>query len=297
MIYYFSSGEFGSLVFLEILKFLKIDKVITIPSRYKGRGLKPQHPLIKSLALEKNIEVIQVENPEELEFNERPDFIVVCDYGKILKEKTLKLPKIAPLNIHPSLLPKYRGASPIERAMMEGDEIGISVILMNEKVDEGKIIRQEKINYSIEMTKGDLYPILAQLSAKLLKLSIEDFLSNNVNLMEQIGKPTYAKKIKKEELFLDFNENYLKIVRKINALSPKPTARAIIKNLYLKFYRAIPCEMKLKPYEIYINKEEFIIGALDGSVKILEVQPENSKIMKAKDFINGYGKLILTSIG
>jgi methionyl-tRNA formyltransferase len=181
--------------------------------------------------------------------------------------------------------------------MMEGDEIGVSVILMNEKVDEGKIIRQEKINYSIEMTKGDLYPILAQLSAKLLKLSIEDFLSNNVNLMEQIGKPTYAKKIKKEELFLDFNENYLKIVRKINALSPKPTARAVIKNLYLKFYRAIPCEMKLKPYEIYINKEEFIIGALDGSVKVLEVQPENSKIMKAKDFINGYGKLILTSIG
>lgn len=293
MIYYFSSGEFGALVFLEVIKLIKIKKVITIPNRHKGRGLKLQEPLIKSLALENNIEVIQTENPEDLEFNERPNFIVVCDYGKILKEKMLKLPKIAPLNIHPSLLPKYRGASPIERAIMEGDEIGISIILMNEKIDEGKIIRQEKVDYSIEMTKGDLYPILAQLSAKLLKLSIEDFMNNNVNLIEQIGQPTYAKKIKKEELFLNFNENYLKVVRKINALSPKPTARAIIKNLYLKFYRAIPCEMKLKPYEIYINKEEFIIGALDGSVKILEVQPENSKIMKAKDFINGYAKLIL----
>jgi len=293
MIYYFSSGEFGSLVFLEISKLIEIKKVITIPNRPKGRGQKFQEPLIKSIALKKNVEVIQTENPEDLEFNERPDFIVVCDYGKILKEKMLKLPKIAPLNIHPSLLPKYRGAAPIERAMMEGDEIGISIILMNEKVDEGKIIRQEKVDYSIEMTKGDLYPILAKLSAKLLKLSIEDFMNNNVNLMDQIGKPTYAKKIKKEELFLDFNENYLKIVRKINALSPKPTARTVIKNLYLKFYRAIPCEMNLKPYEIYINKEEFIIGALDGSVKILEVQPENSKIMKAKDFINGYAKLIL----
>jgi len=293
MIYYFSSGEFGALVFLEVIKLIKIKKVITIPNRHKGRGLKLQEPLIKSLALENNIEVIQTENPEDLEFNERPNFIVVVDYGKILKEKMLKLPKIAPLNIHPSLLPKYRGASPIERAIMEGDEIGISIILMNEKIDEGKIIRQEKVDYSIEMTKGDLYPILAQLSAKLLKLSIEDFMNNNVNLIEQIGQPTYAKKIKKEELFLNFNENYLKVVRKINALSPKPTARAIIKNLYLKFYRAIPCEMKLKPYEIYINKEEFIIGALDGSVKILEVQPENSKIMKAKDFINGYAKLIL----
>lgn len=293
MIYYFSSGEFGSLVFLEVLKLIKIKKVITIPDRPKGRGLKFQEPPIKSLALKNNIEVIQVENPEDLDFNERPDFIIVCDYGKILKEKTLKLPKIAPLNVHPSLLPKYRGAAPIERAMMEGDEVGVSIILMNERIDEGKIIRQEKVNYSIEMTKGDLYPILAQLSAKLLKLSIEDFINNKVNLMEQIGQPTYAKKIKKEELFLDFNENYLKIVRKINALSPKPTARAVIKNLYLKFYRAIPCEMKLKPYEIYINKEEFVIGALDGSVKILEIQPENSKVMKAKDFINGYAKLIL----
>lgn len=293
MIYYFSSGEFGSLVFLEILKLIKIKKVITIPNRYKGRGLKSQEPLIKSLALENNVEVIQTENPEDVEFNERPDFIVVCDYGKILKERTLKLPKIAPLNIHPSLLPKYRGASPIERAMMEGDEIGVSIILMNEKIDEGKIVRQEKVDYSIEMTKGDLYPILAQLSAKLLKLSIEDFINNEVNLRDQIGQPTYAKKIKKEELFLDFNENYLKIVRKINALSPRPTARAIIKNLYLKFYRAIPFQINLKPYEIYINKEEFIIGALDGAVKILEVQPQNSRIMKAKDFINGYAKLIL----
>ncbi|MEO0178827.1 MAG: methionyl-tRNA formyltransferase [candidate division WOR-3 bacterium] len=292
MIYYFSSGEFGSIVFLQLLNHLKIDKVITIPDRKKGRGLKLESPNIKKLALERGIEVIQVEKPEDIEFKERPEFIVVCDYGKILKEKTLNLPKIAPLNIHPSLLPKYRGPAPIERCLMEGDELGVSIIVMNERIDEGKIVIQEKVNYNIEQTKGDLLPILAKLSAKLLKLAIEKFINNSVELKEQIGETSYAKKIKKEELFLNFNEDYIKLVRKINALSPKPTARAYIKNLYLKFYRAIPCEINLKPGEIYVDKENFIIGALNGGIKILEVQPENGKVMSAKDFINGYSRVL-----
>ncbi len=293
MLYYFSSGEFGSFVFKELLNHMKIDKVITIPDRPKGRGQKNEPPLIKSLAIERNIEVIQVERPEDIEFNARPDFVIVCDYGRILKEETLKLPKIAPLNIHPSLLPKYRGPAPIERCMMNGDEMGVSIIVMNERVDEGKIVTQEKIKYTIEMTKGDLLPKLAKLSAELTKISIEKFLTGNVELKEQIGESSYARKIKKEELFLDFRENYTKIVRKINALSPKPTARAIIKNFYLKFYRAVPIEVDLRPYEIYIDKDNFIIGAEGGGVKVLEIQPENKRIMSAKDFINGYAKLFL----
>ncbi len=293
MLYYFSSGEFGSFVFKELLNHMKIDKVITIPDRPKGRGQKNEPPIIKSLAIERNIEVIQVERPEDIEFNARPDFVIVCDYGRILKEETLKLPKIAPLNIHPSLLPKYRGPAPIERCMMNGDEMGVSIIVMNERVDEGKIVTQEKIKYTIEMTKGDLLPKLAKLSAELTKISIEKFLTGNVELKEQIGESSYARKIKKEELFLDFRENYTKIVRKINALSPKPTARAIIKNFYLKFYRAVPIEVDLRPYEIYIDKDNFIIGAEGGGVKVLEIQPENKRIMSAKDFINGYAKLFL----
>ncbi len=288
MIYYFSSGEFGSLVFLELLNYIKIDKVITIPDKLRGRGLNLEPPPIKKIALEKNIEVIQVETPEEIDFEKRPNFVIVCDYGKILKEKTLKLPKIAPLNIHPSLLPKYRGAAPIERCLMDGNELGVSIILMNERIDEGKIVKQEKVYYTIEMTKGDLLPILSKISAKLLKQAIEDFINGNVELKEQIGEPSYAKKIKKEDLFLDFNDEHINIVRKINALSPKPTARAYFKNLYLKFYRALPVNIKLKPYEIYVDKESFVIGALNGGVKILQLQPENRKIMSSKEFINGY---------
>ncbi|MCS7244580.1 MAG: methionyl-tRNA formyltransferase [candidate division WOR-3 bacterium] len=294
MNYYFSSGDFGSLVFLELLNHITIQKVITIPDRKKGRGLKEYSPAIKKLAQERNIEVIQVESPEDIEFKERPDFIIVCDYGKILKTKTLMLPKIAPLNIHPSLLPKYRGPAPIERTMMDGEELGISIIVMNEKVDEGKIVKQEKIEYSIENTKGDLLPILAKLSAKLLKSSIDELKNERAILREQEGISSYARKIKKEELFLDFNEDYIRLVRKINALSPKPTARAYIKGMLLKFYRAIPIEKVEIPGKIYIDKENFIIGAIGGGVKILEVQPENSRRMSVLDFINGYGKKILS---
>ncbi len=290
-VYYFSSGSVGLEIFRELIKRgLEIDKVITIPDRPKGRGRKLKPPEIKIEAEKLGIEVLQAERPEEIDFRERPQFIVVADYGKILRKKTLQLPKIAPLNIHPSLLPMYRGAAPIERAMMDGYPLGVSIIIMNERIDAGEIILQEKIEYSIEETRGDVIPRIASKGAELLMKSMELLSKGEANPRPQEGPSSYAKKIRKEELWVDFREDYIKVVRKINALSPTPTARTMLGDLYLKLYRAKPSSMELKPGEIWMDKKQLVIGAEGGSVELLEVQPSGRRKLSAEEFIKGYAR-------
>lgn len=290
-VYYFSSGSVGLEIFRELIKRgLEIDKVITIPDRPKGRGRKLKPPEIKIEAEKLGIEVLQAERPEEIDFRERPQFIVVADYGKILRKKTLQLPKIAPLNIHPSLLPMYRGAAPIERAMMDGYPLGVSIIIMNERIDAGEIILQEKIEYSIEETKGDVIPRIASKGAELLIKSMELLSKGEANPRPQEGPSSYARKIKKDELWVNFRENHIKVVRKINALSPTPTARTMLGDLYLKLYRAKPSSMELKPGEIWMDKKQLVIGAEGGSVELLEVQPSGRRKLSAEEFIKGYAR-------
>ncbi len=296
-IYYFSSGEFGKRLF-EILvdSGFPISKVITIPDRPAGRGRKLTPPPIKAEAEKRGIPVIQAEKPEDIEFDERPHFIVVADYGRILRSKTLQLPTIAPLNVHPSLLPMYRGAAPIERAMMDGYPLGVSIIVMNEKVDAGGIVLQEKVDYTIEETKGDVLPRLLETASRLLIEAVRLFMEGKAQPRAQEGASSYAKKIRKEELWIDPKENYVKLVRKINALSPTPTARMNLGDIYVKLYRAKPVEMKTTPGKIILEGDRLLIGAEGGAVEILEIQPAGKKRMTAQEFIRGYRSRIPSKI-
>jgi len=297
VIYYFSSGEFGKRLF-EILadSGFPISKVITIPDRHAGRGRKLTPPPIKAEAEKRGIPVIQAEKPEDIQFDERPHFIVVADYGRILRSKTLQLPTIAPLNVHPSLLPMYRGAAPIERAMMDGYPLGVSIIVMNEKVDAGKIVLQEKVDYTIEETKGDVLPRLLETASRLLIEAVRLFMEGKAQPRSQEGTSSYAKKIRKEELWIDPKENYVKLVRKINALSPTPTARMNLGDIYVKLYRAKPVEMETTPGEIILEGNRLLIGAEGGAVEILEIQPAGKKRMTAQEFIRGYRSRIPSKI-
>ncbi len=296
-VYYFSSGEFGKRLF-EILsdRGFIISKVITIPDRPAGRGRKLTPPPIKEEAEKRGIPVIQAEKPEDIEFEERPHFIVVADYGKILRSKTLQLPTIAPLNVHPSLLPMYRGAAPIERAMMDGYPLGLSIIVMNEKVDAGEIVLQERVDYTIEETKGDVLPRLLETASRLLMEAINLFMEGKVRTKPQEGPSSYAKKIKKEELWISPEEDYISIVRKINALSPTPAARMRLEEIYLKIYRARPVEMEARPGEVVLEGSRLLIGAEGGAVEILEIQPAGKKKMTAQEFIRGYRSRIPSRI-
>ena len=298
---FFGSGDFATLVFKELLsRGLHFRAVVTLPPRPKGRGRKLKDPEIKSIALEAGIEVFQPENPNDKAFIDTlkrysPHFIILADYGKILKKDLLELPEIYPLNIHPSLLPKYRGAAPIERAMMDCQkETGVSLMVMDEGLDTGPIISQEKVEIGETEIKTELMERLARTGANLAVLSIPGILRGELKPVPQSGEPSYAQKIVSDELWIKWDDTAEKIKCKINALSHKPGAKAHFGNLMVKLIRAKVAEERGgQPGKIHVSGERLLVEALDFMVEILEIQPQGKRIMKAGEFLRGYRRKIL----
>jgi len=294
---YIGTGLFATSVLEKLyLSGLRPGLVVVPPDKRRGRGLKRRPVPVKEFAIEANIDYVECENLEEenckkrlIDFN--PDFLVVCDYGKILKREILAIPRIAPLNIHPSLLPKYRGAAPIERSILNGEkETGISIIIMNERIDAGELLLQEKVAIGEDETKGDLIVKLSVLVPELLKQAMEGLIKAEIRPHPQTGASSYAKKIKKEELFIDWNEDAVKVKNKINAFSPIPGARSELNNEIIKILRARLSNkaLSLSPGEIYVEHHtRLFVGTGKGVVEILEIQPPGKKIMLAKEFIQG----------
>lgn len=295
----FSTGDFGKLVFENLLKidFIPLLIVTSIAKR-KGRGLKLKDPEIKNLAEKNEIKVIQTENLNEIVKRLKklkPDFIVAVDYGKKIPNEILKIPKYAPLNIHPSLLPRWRGAAPIERAIMNGDKtIGITIFIMNEKIDQGEILTQTEIPITEGETKGEIEEKIAPICAEKLKETILKFINGEIKPKKQVGKPIYAKKISKEETWINLSKSAFLVARHINALSPKPGAKIILNNkIQVKILKAIPVNINLKEGQIKIEKNRLFLGCKEGAIEILKIQPQNKKIMSAKDFICGYQRFLI----
>ncbi len=295
---FFGSGDFANLVlkfFLE--QGVLFDAVVTLPPRPKGRGRKLLDPDVKKTALSAGIPVLQPENPNREEFLSElkklsPEFIILSDYGKILKAGLLSLPAFYPLNIHPSLLPAYRGAAPIERAMMNCErETGVSLMVMDEGLDTGPIVDQTKVEIGEIEVKTELMERLARIGVDLTVKNIGPLKSGEKKPVPQSGTPSYAAKIRKEELYLRWDEEAEKIKCRINALSYKPGARGKLKDLELKFLRARITERKGgSPGNIHIEDDHLFVEAKDHQVEILELQPPGKRIMTAPEFIRGYGK-------
>jgi methionyl-tRNA formyltransferase len=302
-IIFFGTGNFARVLFESLLKRgIKSILLVTGPDRPKGRGKKLKPPEIKKIAQESGIPVIQPEDPGEegvLEVlrSHNPDFILVSDYGKILGKELLELPQYGPWNIHPSLLPKYRGAAPIERAIMGGErETGVTLMEMDEGIDTGPVLLQEKIEIRDYETKGDLIPRLAELGAELVKRGLELWRDGRLEKRPQIGEASYAKKIKKEELWIEWNSSAKEIVLKINALSPTPGARTYFNGELIKLMRAILYEGKMgNPGDILILKDRLIVLTGDGGVEILELLPAGRRLMKASEYLRGHSPKRATS--
>jgi len=294
---YIGTGLFATSVLEKLyLSGLRPGLIVVPPDKRRGRGLKRRPVPVKEFAIEANIDYVECENLEEENCKRRligynPDFLVVCDYGKILSGEILTIPKIAPLNIHPSLLPKYRGAAPIERTILNGErETGISIIVMNEKIDAGEVVLQKKVSIGEDETKGDLIEKLSSLVPELLKQAMEGLITGKIIPHPQTGASSYAKKIKKEELFIDWREDAVKVKNKINAFSPIPGARSKLGNEIVKILRArvLNQALSLSPGEIYIEHHtRLFVGTGKGVVEILEIQPPGKKIMLTREFIQG----------
>jgi methionyl-tRNA formyltransferase len=305
-IIFMGTADFGAPV-LERLANSKENKVmvITQPDRPQGRGRKISPTPIKKVALDKGLEVFQPENINDEQSIKRmkefsPDIILVVAYGQILSNHILNIPEIGCINIHGSLLPKYRGAAPINRAVINGEkEAGITFMFMDEKIDAGDIIFQEKIDISPEETYGELYYRLSALSAETLPKLLEKIKSGKIERISQdIKEVTFARKMNKEEGKIEWRDKGEKVYNLMRGTTPYPGAFTYYQGKKLKITRA----RFLGDYQnetnaispnpgsvIKVEKNSILISTGGkGIIRILKLIPAGSKELTAEQFVNGY---------
>tara|TARA_B100001093_G_C26843285_1_gene1021600 strand:- start:1822 stop:2742 length:921 start_codon:yes stop_codon:yes gene_type:complete len=271
----------------------KILTVYTQPPKKKSRGQKMIESPVHKLSKELNINVRHPENinlDEELNFIKHiaPDLVVVAAYGQIISEKILKALNNNCINVHASLLPKWRGAAPIQRSIMEMDEeTGVTIMKVVSELDAGPYMLQEKIKIEDSISHRELSKKLSELGAKLLIKSLDLFESGDANFKDQDQRMiTYAKKIRKEECKIKWNLPAKNLAAKINGLSPFPGAWFTHKKRRIKIIKAREVELSGRVGEVL--SDDLTIGCLKNSIKILSLQKEGKTIITAEQFLAGY---------
>ena len=277
---------------------VEVPLVVTQPDRPKGRGRRLAPPPVKEAAVELGLPVIQPERigeaAEEIA-QANPDILLVVSYGQILPEEVLKIPRIGPLNIHPSLLPRYRGAAPLQRVLMNGEaETGITLTWMVKELDAGPVFAVKPFPVHPDETYGELHQRLAQESARLLL----EHLDALAEMEEPDGTPqdhsraTYAPSIKKEETRIDWSLSAQEVHNRVRGLSPSPGAQTIRKGKQLKILRTqvVPGASGLPGEVVVANPKsgELVLACGSGGVRVLQLQPQGKKAMDARAFLQGY---------
>ena len=272
--------------------------VVSQPDRPKGRGLKEVAPPVKILAQEFGLPVYQPQKVKDPSFMElldllRPEMIIVAAFGQILPKDVIEHPPLKCLNIHPSLLPKYRGAAPLNWQIIRGEtKTGVTIMLMDEGMDSGDILLQEETPLGATETYGELHDRLAQLGATLLVKTIEQIAAGTAQRKQQdASSVTFAPLLKKETGKIDWNEKASAIVNRIRGLNPSPTAYTSLDGLSLKIFAAVaqPCKIDQPPGTIgTVSTEGLSVVASDGYVTLKDVQLTGKKRMLISDFLRGY---------
>ena len=265
----------------------------TQPPRKQGRGMKMQNSAVHTLALENNIPVYHPKNFASLdtlnEFKElNSDIAVLMGYGILLPNSILNTPVHGSINIHVSLLPRWRGAAPIEHAILNGDSVtGVSIFQLEEKLDAGPIIAAQEINISENISKEDLMIQLNTLGTSLLTKILPDFLDKKITLQKQDeNKVTYANKITPEHRKINFNNEVNTVYNQIRAFAPKPSAWFILNNERINI---IKCSMKICYAEVStIINDQFHIGCRNGKIIPQVIQRQGKKPMEIGEFLKGF---------
>ncbi len=267
--------------------------VFTQPDKPRGRKQILTPPDVKVCAAELNIPVYQPETFKdgtalEIIKSYAPDVIVVAAYGKILPKAVLDSAKFGCINIHGSILPKYRGASPIQHAVLNGDKItGVTAMQMGEGLDTGDILMVKKTEIGENETSGELFDRLAQLGGDLIIETLESLEINKiVPLKQDNALATHTSKIDKSYCPIDFSKSALQIHNQIRGLNPWPVAFARLDGKCIKIYSSRVCGKSGKPGTI-ISIKPFIVACGEGSLEVLELQPEGKKRMSSSAFLAG----------
>ncbi len=272
---------------------------VTQPDRPKGRGKEMAMSAVKELALKYDIPVFQPEKlryPESVKVIEKakPDMIIVAAFGQLLPKAVLDIPKYGCINVHASLLPAYRGAAPIQWAILDGQkETGITIMYMNEGLDTGDILLQKTVAIADDETGGSLHDKLAELGAEALAEAIPGVLDGSLQPLKQGEMTTaYAKQLTKEMGRLDFTKSAVELERYIRGLNPWPGTFTTLDGKMLKIWQAEVTKLSdtdLEPGTVTdITKKSFTYVTADGGLKILSLQPEGKRRMTTEEFLRGY---------
>lgn len=276
----------------------EIALVITQPDRPKGRGRKVAYPPVKTAAIQLGYRVIQPASVKTGEFEDllkrqKPDIIVVVAFGHILPKNILELPNLATINIHASLLPKYRGPAPIHWAIIKGEkETGVTTMLMDEGMDTGNILLSSKIKISPDETAGSLHERLADLGADLLIKTLNSIETNGLDsIPQEHNQATYAPLLKKEDGQLDWKMPAADLDPFIRGMTPWPGAFTFHKNKRLKIFKAKPIPMEIDGPPGTVIKgfpDELRVATGQGALSLMEIQAASGKRLLIKDFLRGF---------
>ena len=281
-----------------LIKEHKVVCVVCQPDKPKGRGKKMVFPVVKEKALEAGIEVLQPEKINDEEFMDKlesygADIFVVAAYGQILCERILNMPKYGCINVHGSLLPKYRGAGPIQLSIMEGcDKTGVTIMYMEEGLDSGDMLSKAEC----EITKDDTYATmtqkLADIGAKLLIETMKDIENGTaVRVPQNHEESTYAPMISRETGHIDWSKSAEEIDCLARGLDPQPAAYTVYNGEVLKIFRVQPVD---KEYGLLCgtiaetDKKGFIVQCGKGSARVVMLQAKGGKIMSADAYMRGH---------
>ena len=277
----------------------EVAAVITQPDRPKGRGNKVAFPEVKTRALELNLPVHQPASVKDDAFLEllkgyAPDVIVVVAFGRILPQSVLELPPYGCINVHGSLLPKYRGAAPIQRAVLDGcKESGVTIMQMDIGMDTGDMLLQGSLPITDEDNTGTMFEKLAVLGGELLIQTLDGLKQGTIQPVKQNeAEATHAARILKEDEVIDWKKPADELFCQVRGLAPAPGAYTVWNGQRLKIWKSRVSEKetgKTPGTLVEIGKDYLLVQTGKGCLEVLELQPAGKKAMPAKAFCNGTG--------
>ena len=299
-IVFIGTGEIGAPTLRALLNSEhEVAAVVTQPDKPVGREQRIEPPPIKKEIATTGIPILQpprIKDPQAIEEVRRltPDVIVVAAYGQILPREVLEIPRLACLNLHASLLPRWRGAAPIQAAIAAGDsETGITVMYMAEGLDTGDILLQRSVEILPNDTGGSLHDRLAQVAPEALLECLQLVAAANAPRIPQDNAfATYAPKLKREHGQIDWSESAEAIERKVRAYNPWPGAFMKVDGQNLKVFSASVVDLNGEPGEILRSDKDLIIATGKGALSLTEVQLEGKRRMIAAKFLRGHYALL-----
>ena len=294
-IVFMGTPQFSVPTLIALNEKFEIPAVVTVPDKPKGRGQKMMPSPVKAAAEELGLKVLQPVSLKDEDFiNElkeiNADIFCIVAF-RILPTAVFTLPKIASFNVHTSLLPKFRGAAPINWAIIKGEmKSGVTSFILDENIDTGNIVGTREVTIGDSMTAGELHDELMPLAADLAVDTCEQLLSGVYQRLEQDDSlATPAPKIFREDCRIDFDLEAEDLKNFINGMSPIPGAWTVFEEKKVKLLKSeISPNINIKPKSFLIENGNFMLQTSSGTVKVLVIQPEGKKVMQIRDFLAGY---------